>query len=70
MSNLFAALVLTGGTIVGPKTDIRNAVVTIRDGKIVAAGPQKRTAIPGDARVIDVRAVRTLSPASTTSSQD
>ena len=46
MSNLFAALVLTGGTIVGPKTDIRNAVVTIRDGKIVAAGPQKRMAIP------------------------
>lgn len=51
---LAAALVLAGGTIVGPKSDIRNAVVIIRDGKIVAAGPQRRVAVPADARVIDV----------------
>ena len=57
---LAAALVLTGGTIVdvshsGKSTnDIRDAVVVIRDGRIVAAGPRKKTPIPKDARVIPV----------------
>ena len=57
---LAAALVLTGGTIVdvshsGKSTnDIRDAVVVIRDGRIVAAGPRKKTPIPKDARVIAV----------------
>src|SRR5436309_11841631 len=57
---LAAVLVLTGGTIVdvshsGKTTaDIRDSVVVIRDGRIVAAGPRKKTAIPRDARVIPI----------------
>ena len=51
---LAAALVLTGGTVVGAKTDIRNAVIVIRDGRIESVGTQKLMAIPKDARVIDV----------------
>ena len=51
---LAAALVLTGGTVVGAKSDIRNAVVVIRDGRIESVGTQKLMAIPKDARVIDV----------------
>ena len=49
-----AALVLTGGTIIGPRTDVPNAVVVIRNGRIQSAGAQKLTALPKDARVIDV----------------
>ncbi|HEY8180953.1 MAG TPA: amidohydrolase family protein [Thermoanaerobaculia bacterium] len=57
---LAAVLVLTGGTIVdvshsGKSTaDVRDSVVVIRDGRIVAAGPRKKTAIPSDARVIPI----------------
>jgi len=57
---LAAVLALTGGTIIdvshaGQRTaDIHNAVVVIREGRIVAAGPRKTTAIPADARLIDV----------------
>ncbi len=57
---LAAALVLSGGTIVdvshsGKTTaDVRDAVVVIRDGRIVAAGPRKKIAIPADARVIPI----------------
>src|SRR5438128_8832363 len=57
---LAAALVLTGGTIVdvshsGQRTaDVHNAVIVIRDGRIVSAGSMKLSAIPADARVIDV----------------
>lgn len=54
--NLFlaAALVLTGGTVVGPRSDIPDAVIVIRDGRIDSVGTQKLMAIPKDARVIDV----------------
>ena len=51
---LAAALVLAGGTIVGARSDVRDAVVVIRDGRIEAAGPRSKTKIPADARVIDV----------------
>jgi hypothetical protein len=57
---LAAVLVLTGGTIVdvshsGKSTaDVRDSVVVIRDGRIVAAGSRKKIAIPPDARVIPV----------------
>lgn len=51
MSLLAAALVLAGGTIVGARSDVRDAVVVIRDGRIESVGKK----IPKDARVIDVK---------------
>jgi hypothetical protein len=51
---LAAALVLAGGTIVGARSDVRDAVVVIRDGRIDAAGPRSKTKIPADARVIRI----------------
>ncbi|HYS56221.1 MAG TPA: amidohydrolase family protein [Thermoanaerobaculia bacterium] len=55
MSLLFAAaLVLSGGTVVGARSDFHNAVIVIRDGRIESVGTQKLMAIPKDARVIDV----------------
>ena len=50
MSLLAAALVLAGGTIVGARSDVRDAAVVIRDGRIESVGKK----IPKDARVIDV----------------
>jgi Amidohydrolase family len=53
------ALVLQGGTLIDlsdfgrSKRDIEDAVVVIRDGRIVAAGPRARTRVPADAEVID-----------------
>jgi len=53
-------LVLAGGTIVdvsdsGRKTaDVRDAVIVMRGGKIVAAGPRKTTKIPAGAKVIRI----------------
>ena len=51
---LAAALVLAGGTVIGEKTDIPNAVVVIRGNRIESVGTQKLTALPRDAKIIDV----------------
>jgi hypothetical protein len=53
-------LALVGGTIVdvagggGSTADVRDAVVVIRGGTIVAAGPRATTPVPASARVIDI----------------
>ena len=54
------ALALVGGTILdvsggGNSTaDLRDSVVVLRGGEIVAAGPRKTTEIPKDARVLHI----------------
>ncbi len=54
------ALVLAGGTLIdvssfGSSTsDVKDSVIVLRDGRIVAAGPRNEVAIPTGARVIDV----------------
>jgi imidazolonepropionase-like amidohydrolase len=64
-------LVLAGGTIVNVSdsgrgtADVRDAVIVMRGGKIVAAGPRKTTKIPAGTKVIRIEA-RTLCPDSTT----
>ena len=53
------ALVLSGGTLVdvsnlGRSTgDVKDAVVVIQNGKIVAAGARQHVAIPDDAKIVD-----------------
>lgn len=53
-------LALTGGTLVDvaafgrSSRDVRDAVVVVRDGRIVAAGPRAKVRIPADARRVDV----------------
>ena len=53
-------IVLVGGTIVdvsdsgGRTADIRDAIVVIRGGEIVAAGPRKKTKIPAGARRVRI----------------
>ena len=57
---LAVTLVLVGGTIVDVSQsgrgsrDIRDSVVVMRDGKIVAAGPRNKTKIPAGANVIRI----------------
>ncbi len=53
-------LVLAGGTLVdvssfgSSTTDIKDSVILIRNGEIVAAGPRNEVGIPAGAQVIDV----------------
>jgi hypothetical protein len=53
-------LVLEGGTVIdvstfgGSKADVQDAVVVMRDGAIVAAGPRSSVRIPDGARLVDV----------------
>ena len=57
---LAVTLVLVGGTIVDVSKsgqsagDIRDSVIVMRDGKIVAAGPRNKTKIPAGANVIRI----------------
>lgn len=52
-------LAITGGTLIDVRNfgrsarDIPDAVVVVRDGKIVAAGPSSRVRVPRDAKRID-----------------
>ena len=60
LAALSQTLVLAGGTIVDVRDsgrsagDIRDSVVVIRDGHIVAAGVRKKTKIPAGANVIRI----------------
>jgi imidazolonepropionase-like amidohydrolase len=53
-------LVLAGGTVIdvssfgSSQADIKDSVIVLRDGQIVAAGPRKDVKIPAGARVIDI----------------
>ncbi|HKH44219.1 MAG TPA: hypothetical protein VKM72_06105 [Thermoanaerobaculia bacterium] len=55
-----AALVLAGGTIIdvssfgSSEADVKDSVIVLREGQIVAAGPRKDVKIPAGARVIDI----------------
>jgi len=55
-----AALVLAGGTIIdvssfgSSEADVKDSVIVLRDGQIVAAGPRKDVKIPAGARVLDI----------------
>jgi hypothetical protein len=54
------ALVLAGGTLIdvssfgNSSSDIKDSVILIQDGQIVAAGPRREVKIPAGARVVDV----------------
>jgi imidazolonepropionase-like amidohydrolase len=54
-----ATVALVGATLVDTSNfgrssyDVRDSVVVIRDGRIVAAGPRRSTPIPADARRVD-----------------
>lgn len=50
-------LAITGATLIDGTgaAPVRDAVVVVRDGRIVAAGPRARVAVPAGARVLDAR---------------
>ena len=54
------SLVLVGGTLIDVSNfgksiaDIKNAVVVIQDGRIVAAGSRNKVKVPAKAQIIDV----------------
>ncbi|HET7230158.1 MAG TPA: amidohydrolase family protein [Longimicrobium sp.] len=50
-------LAITGATLVDGTgaAPVRDAVVVVRDGRIIAAGPRARVAVPAGARVMDGR---------------
>ncbi|HKH44221.1 MAG TPA: amidohydrolase family protein [Thermoanaerobaculia bacterium] len=55
-----ATLVLAGGTIIdvsgfgSSQADVKDSVIVLRDGQIVAAGPRSQVKIPAGARVVDI----------------
>src|SRR5262245_2627150 len=59
-SGIEPVLVLEGGTIIDvansgkSQSDIKDSLVVIKDGKIVAAGPRKVVKIPAGARLINI----------------
>jgi imidazolonepropionase-like amidohydrolase len=56
------AFALIGATLVDGtgRPPVRNAVVVVRDGRITAAGPRARVAVPRDAAVVDVAGATVL----------